>query len=256
MRELKKNQIANTGIEISELGLGTVKFGRNTGVKYPAAFTIPDHQVLRALLDKAKALGINYLDTAPAYGSSEATLGELLQNDNRDWVISSKVGEYYTGDKSEFDFRAETTTRSVEASLKKLRRETLDIVYVHSDGNDQEVIEHTAVLETLSQLKQRGLIRAIGFSGKVANQTALAIPYCDVFMIALNETDQSQVSLIQQCRANNKGVVIKKALTSGHSTNPALALRYVNQFAGVTSTIVGTISAAHLEDNVQAITNV
>jgi aryl-alcohol dehydrogenase-like predicted oxidoreductase len=256
LRELKQNQIANTGIEISELGLGTVKFGRNTGVKYPAAFTIPDHQTLRVLLDKAKALGINYLDTAPAYGSSEATLGELLQTDNQDWVISSKVGEYYTGDVSQFDFSAEATTRSVKASLKKLRREALDIVYVHSDGNDQEVIEHTAVLETLSELKQHGLIRAIGFSGKIASQTALAIPYCDVFMIALNEADRSQHSLIEQCHANNKGVVIKKALASGHSENPAQALRYANQFAGVTSTIVGTISTVHLEDNVQAITDV
>ena len=60
-----------TGLQVSPLGLGTVKFGRNQGVKYPQAFNLPSDREALALLELAWDLGINLLDTAPAYGESE-----------------------------------------------------------------------------------------------------------------------------------------------------------------------------------------
>lgn len=63
--------LGQTGIEVSCLGLGTVKFGRNQEVKYPNNFSLPEDKQISALLDQAKGFGINLLDTAPAYGSSE-----------------------------------------------------------------------------------------------------------------------------------------------------------------------------------------
>ena len=76
---MEKRQLGQTGIEMSVLGLGTVKFGRNEGVKYPESFDIPDDAALADLLSIAKDLGINTLDTAPAYGTSEERLGGLLK---------------------------------------------------------------------------------------------------------------------------------------------------------------------------------
>ena len=69
--------LGNTGIEVSALGLGTVKLGRNEGVKYPSGFELPDDASVSRLLQLAADAGINLLDTAPAYGSSEERIGKL-----------------------------------------------------------------------------------------------------------------------------------------------------------------------------------
>src|SRR5687768_5179148 len=128
--------LGNTGLEISALGLGTVKIGRNEQVKYPASFSIPDDTAVIMLLAQAYELGINLIDTAPAYGNSEERLGQLLHK-RQDWVIVTKVGEEFTEGKSFFDFSASHTRASVERSLKRLNTDFLDIVLIHSDGNDE-----------------------------------------------------------------------------------------------------------------------
>ena len=117
-----------TGLRVSPLGLGTVKFGRNQGVKYPQSFELPSDREALALLDLAWELGINLLDTAPAYGESEERLGRLLRHCRRDWVIVTKVGEEFRAGASHFDFSAAATRASVERSLRRLGVETLDPV--------------------------------------------------------------------------------------------------------------------------------
>ena len=92
---MQYRQLGNTGLRVSLVGLGTVKLGRNVGVRYPHNFTIPDDAQAARLLDTARELGINLLDTAPAYGSSEARLGALLGAQRDDWVLSTKVGERF-----------------------------------------------------------------------------------------------------------------------------------------------------------------
>ncbi|HEX2549904.1 MAG TPA: aldo/keto reductase, partial [Gammaproteobacteria bacterium] len=81
-------KLGQTEINISVIGLGTVKFGRNVGVKYPHSFRLPsDHDILH-LLNHAKELGINFLDTAPAYGESEKRLGITIKKmgNRHDWM--------------------------------------------------------------------------------------------------------------------------------------------------------------------------
>ncbi|MGK0337222.1 MAG: aryl-alcohol dehydrogenase-like predicted oxidoreductase [Candidatus Azotimanducaceae bacterium] len=208
---------------------------------------------LSDLLSLAEELGINYLDTAPAYGDSESRLGELLKKNRAQWIISTKVGEYYEGTQSRYDFSAQATLASVELSLKRLGTDYLDIVFVHSNGEDKDVIQSSPTLESLAQLKQRGLIRAIGYSGKDPVGSALAMEIVDVFMISLNETDTSHAALLATCQQQEKGVVIKKALSSGHANDPGAALRFAADYPGVSSVIVGTIDPKHLASNVEAI---
>lgn len=253
-QSLARRPLGNTNLELSVLGLGTVKFGRNEGVKYPSAFDLPDEKSLANLLSLARDLGINYLDTAPAYGQSEERLGRLLSGFKQQFVVSTKVGEYFDKGSSHYDFSKQTTITSVHQSLKKLAVEQIDIAFVHSNGDDANIINHTAVLETLDRLKEKGEIGAIGFSGKIATESNLAIPLVDVFMIALNEQDLTQESLLALCQQHNKGVVIKKALASGHADDPDQALRFAVSFPGVTSVIAGTINAGHLKKNVTALT--
>jgi aryl-alcohol dehydrogenase-like predicted oxidoreductase len=76
---LPRRPFGNTGIDVSILGLGTVKLGRDQGVKYPNDFAIPDDQQAAQLIAIAREQGINLIDTAPAYGTSETRLGHLKQ---------------------------------------------------------------------------------------------------------------------------------------------------------------------------------
>lgn len=245
-------ELGNTGLRVSPIGLGTVKLGRNTDVKYPDAFELPDDAAARKILDMARSLGINLLDTAPAYGTAEERIGKLLGNRD-EWIVSTKVGESYANGRSSFDFTREATEQSIERSLKRLGTEWLDIVLVHSDGNDEAVIGQTDVLETLQRLQQQGKIRAIGVSTKTITGGLLAIEVADVAMIAYNETDQSQQPVLDRAAATGRGILVKKALASGHSASPADALRFVLGQPGVASAVIGTINPSHLEANVRSV---
>ena len=255
----RRKIIAETGLAVSPLGLGTVKLGRTAGVKYPDSFKIPDDVQTLKLLSEASELGINLIDTAPSYGNSEQRLGQLLPKLNREWVIATKVGELFNADiaQSHYNFTAEFIKQSVVQSLKNLRRDVLDIVLIHSDGNDQHIIQHLGVLEILNDLKQQGLIRATGMSTKTVNGGLLAIQQSDIAMVMHNSGYQDEQAVLDQAATSNKAVFIKKALNSGHLarsssvTDPVQAsFDTIYQNPAVTSIVIGTITPSHLTSNV------
>lgn len=249
-------ELGSTGIRISALGLGTVKLGRDQGVKYPNGFTIPDDRQATALLAQARDLGINLIDTAPAYGNSEERLGQLLTGQQRDWVICSKVGEDFSDGQSHFDFSPEHTQFSIERSLSRLGVDAIDIVLIHSDGNDVRIIEELGTLEALADLKARGLIRAFGMSTKTVAGGLTAAERCDAVMVTYNLAEQEEAEVLAACAAMGKGGLIKKALASGHLADVQdpinAAMDLVFRHAGTTAAIVGTITPAHLAANVAA----
>lgn len=250
--------LGSTGLRVSPVGLGTVKFGRNRQVKYPRGFRLPDERSLRELLALARALGINLLDTAPAYGSAEERLGRLLAPGD-DWVIVTKVGEMFDGERSRFDFSAAGTRASVERSLRRLNRETLDVVLVHSDGDDLRIAEHEAVFGELERLKAAGLIRAYGMSTKTVPGGLWCVQHCDVVMATLNPAETAELPVFEAAARAGKGTLVKKALQSGHAAADAggggiePALRFVFGQPGVTSVVLGTIRPEHLRDNVRVV---
>ncbi|GAB5497900.1 MAG: aldo/keto reductase [Pseudohongiellaceae bacterium] len=247
--------LGSTGIQVSCLGLGTVKFGRNLDVKYPQGFALPeDHEVLR-LLEQARELGINLLDTAPAYGSSEQRLGRLLSNRD-DWILTTKVGEEFLSGKSFFNFDAEHVQKSIERSLRHLNTDYLDLVLIHSDGKDLAILESSDCLETLEKLKAKGLIRAIGMSTKTVDGGKRAVELTDAVMVTYNPASTEEESVIDYAAQQHKGVLIKKALNSGHlggqQGDVASDLAFALNKPGVSSVIVGTINPEHLNRNVAA----
>jgi len=270
---LPQRPFADTGLSISPIGLGTVKLGRNQGVKYPNRFELPDDKAASDLISQAKALGINFIDTAPAYGISEERLGPLLAGQRHDWVICSKVGEEFNGGVSSFDFTPEHTRRSIERSLKRLHTDCIDMVLVHSDGNDVEIIERYGILGELAELKRQGLIRAFGMSTKTVEGGLLAAAHSDCVMVTYNLNERGEEPVLDYCAANNKGALIKKALASGHiafNQEPSghivtrnkiankeqpqdpiqKSMDFLFQHPGVSSAIIGTINPEHLTSNV------
>ncbi len=254
--------LGSLGLMVSPLGLGTVKLGRDQGVKYPNGFTIPDDRAARQLLDQARDLGINLIDTAPAYGRSEERLGPLLRGQRHEWVIVSKVGEEFDNGLSSFNFSAAHTRLSVERSLTRLETDCIDLVLVHSDGNDLHILEHEGVYEALAQLKQEGKIRGFGLSGKTVAGGLKALEQGDCAMVTYNLNEQGERPVLDYAAAHGKAILVKKALASGHAClrpdeDPVRAsFELLFGHPGVSSAIVGTINPVHLAHNVATVAQV
>ncbi len=255
---LLQRKLAGTDLHVSPVGLGTVKFGRNTDVKYPSGFNIPDDKQAANLLSLAQELNINLLDTAPAYGDSEARLGKLLQGQRDRWVIVGKAGEDYIQQSSVYNFTRDHILNSIKNSLQKLKTDYIDILLIHSDGNDEHIINTSDVFETLNFAKREGLIRYSGMSTKTVAGGLLTLQHADVAMVMYNPTATEELPVIKAATVAEKGILVKKAFASGHlnkfvGENPVqTALDFIFAESGVGSVILGTINPDHLVANVQA----
>lgn len=249
---MQKRQLGTSDIFVSTIGLGTVKFGRNQGVKYPAAFELPSDHDIQNLLSVAAELGINLLDTAPAYGTSEERLGKAIRDHRHDWVLCTKVGEEFINGASFFDFSPVAIQRSVERSLRRLNTDYLDVVLVHSNGDDVDLIEKVEVFNTLARLKEAGKIRAYGMSTKTIEGGMLTLANADVAMVTFNPEYTEERCVIAHALQQQKSIFVKKALASGHvKATPAEAVQFAVNEPGVTSVIIGTLNAEHLKQNIK-----
>jgi aryl-alcohol dehydrogenase-like predicted oxidoreductase len=250
--------LGKTDLVVSPIGLGTVKLGRNTDVKYPHSFTIPDDKQAANLLAVAQDLNINVLDTAPAYGDSEVRLGKLLRGQRDRWVIVGKAGEEYIDQKSVYDFTPAKIMHSIKSSLQRLNTDYIDLLLIHSDGNDEHIINTYEVFDTLNTAKKQGLIRYFGMSTKTVAGGLLTVQHADVAMVTYNPTHTEELPVIQAAEKALKGILIKKAFASGHldkiaTENPVRkAMDFIFATHGVSSVIVGTINPQHLAANLQA----
>ena len=258
---MQRRFLGSTGIEVSVLGLGSTKFGRNQAVKYPKAFALPSDRVVKNLLATARELGINLIDTAPAYGSSEERLGHVLKNQRSNWVIATKVGEEFEHGRSYFDFSPQHFRMSIERSLRRLQTDYLDIVLVHSNGEDQQLIAEHEVLTILQQCKKEGLIRAIGMSTKTVAGGLAALEQADCVMMTYHPEYLEETAVLEHAAKLNKGILIKKALASGHAavlTTPqqlATRFNFILKNQAVSSLVVGTLNPQHLVVNAEAVNN-
>lgn len=275
---MELRSLGKTGMSVGVIGLGTVKLGRTRGLKHPPSPTLsasgslpgqvalPTDEQARALLSAAAELGINLIDTAPAYGTSEERLGTLMHRHGwfggRDrWVICSKAGEEFDEEAddghgsrgvSRFDFSPAAIRASAERSLSRLRTDRLDVLLAHSDGRDEWLIRESGAIGELQNLKARGLIRAYGVSTKTVEGGLLAVECSDVVMVTHNPTHTIEQRVIDAAQDADVGVLIKKGLESGHAADPARAIRFVLATPGVTAMIVGTTNPEHLRANVLA----
>ena len=244
-----RRRLGNAGIEVSALGLGAAKLGRTEGLKV-APFKLPSMRQTRRLLDAAAALGVRLVDTAPAYGASESRLGELLSGQRHGWVFSTKAGEHFDGRASRFDFSHPAIKQSVEASLRRLKTDYLDIVFVHSNGADLDILHDGEALGALDELKREGKVLATGFSHKTVAGGRAALTRCDAIMATLSERHRDELALVREAGEAGCGVLVKKALDSGVAAPQSLA--WVVRQPGVSSVLLGTIEPRHLAENVAA----
>ncbi len=162
-----------------------------------------------------------------------------------------------------FDFSAVHTRFSVERSLQRLRTDHIELVLVHSNGDDLAILQHEDVYATLAALKQEGKIGGFGFSGKTSEGGILALEQGDCAMVTYNLNERDELPVLDYAAQHNKGILIKKALASGHvclaegGVDPVQAsFAMIFQHPAVASAIVGTITAKHLKANAECVAQI
>lgn len=246
---MQQRPLGQTGFEISPIGFGAFKIGRNQGIKYPRAYDLPDEPTVARLLNAVLDLGVTFLDTAPAYGLSEERIGRALAHRRREFVLSTKAGETFKDGASSYDFSADAIRGSVHRSLKRLRTDVLDLLFLHSHGNDAQILDETDAVEELLRLKEEGLVRAVGLSGKTVAGARQSLPWADVVMVEYHLADTSHEAVIREAATHGVGVVVKKGLSAGH-LSPEDAIRFVLGNRDVSSLVIGGLNPQHIRANV------
>ncbi|MEQ9459843.1 MAG: aldo/keto reductase [Phycisphaeraceae bacterium] len=243
-----RRSLGRTGLEITPIGFGAFKIGRNTGIKYDRAYDLPTEEEAARLLHRVLDLGINHIDTAPAYGVSEARIGRALAGRREEFILSTKVGETFESGRSRYDFSGDAVTASVRRSLERLGTDHLDVVLIHSDGRDVEIMEKSGACEALDRLKRSGDVRAVGLSGKTEAGFDRAMAWADVLMVEYHSDDTRMAGVIARAHEAGVGVLIKKGLASG-KLGAADALSFLLADGGVDSVTLGSLNLDHLRSN-------
>ena len=243
--------LGNTGCTVSPIGFGAFKIGRNEKTKYAESYPLPDEPTVARLLGGILDLGITYIDTAPAYGLSEERIGRSIGHRRSEFTLSTKVGETFENGQSRYDFSGNALRDSVERSLRRLATDALDVVYIHSNGDDVGIQQTTEAVETLRTLKKLGWVRAIGLSGKTVAGARLALEWADAIMVEHHLDDTSHAPVIAEAARRGVGVVVKKGLASGRLP-AAESIRYVLANPAVSSLVVGGLNLEHIRANVLA----
>jgi aryl-alcohol dehydrogenase-like predicted oxidoreductase len=224
-------------------------------VKYPEPFAFPSDEQVHDLLQSCLSLGVNLIDTAPAYGECEQRLGSFVAANRDRLVICTKCGEQYEQSRSSYDFSAPALTASVDESLRRLRTDHIDILILHSNGEDVEILTRTDALQALAHLKKAGKIRAAGISAKTAAGIIEASRTLDVVMAPFSRTDSSLAEALKEAHDRGLGVLAIKGLFSGHlEARPAI--EFVLSKPHIDALVLGTMNPAHLSEAVAVAENI
>jgi len=244
-----RRQLGRTGFSVAPIALGTTKFGRNTDVKYPTSFALPTVQEIAELFESALKLGVHLIDTAPAYGESEQRLGALVESHRDEILLCSKCGESYVNGRSFHDFSATAIIASVETSLGRLKTDHIDILLLHSDGRDVEILTQTDALDGLGKLKRSGKIGAMGISAKTPAGVREAARSCDIVMAPFSQKETALADALTAAHDHGLGVLAIKGLFSGHlEARPAIEFVLKQPF--IDALVIGTLNLAHLQSAV------
>lgn len=234
-------RVGRTDLFVPRIGLGTAALGN-----FQQAISDADAV---AVLDRALARGVRYLDTAPLYGHglAESRVGQAVAKVSRDGlIISTKVGrllregaarddtQYHDGVPfyrevpaagPVWDFSYDGVRRSVEESLERTGVDRFDVLLLHDPDQHLAAAASTGYA-ALRDLRAAGLVRAIGAGMNNSAPLAELVRSCDLDVVLLagryTLLDQSALSdLLLACEARGVSVVIGGVFNSGVLIDPA-----------------------------------
>ena len=206
--------LGRTGLKISVIGVGTWQFGGEWGRTYTATDA-------REILNAASEEGINIVDTAECYGDhlAEQLIGETLPGRRQDWVIATKWGHKFQACfKRNHCFHAADLLEQLEASLKALRTDYIDLLQLHSGS--AEVFADQSMWIAARQAQTQGKVRFLGNSigantnvNQVDASTAVGV---DVIQVVYNRLQREpEAEVFPSCQRQKLGVLARVPLASG-----------------------------------------
>ena len=158
---MQTRKLGNSGVEVSAMGLGCMRMSYDED-------PLPDKQEMIAFIHQAVERGITFFDTAEVYGPfiNEELVGEALEPFKGQVMIATKFGFKHEGDKGPSprfgrDSRPEQIKRVADASLKRLRVDTIDLFYQHRPDPDVPIEE---VAGAVKELIEAGKVKYFGLS--------------------------------------------------------------------------------------------
>lgn len=258
--------LGRSGLRVSRIGLGTVALGLDYGIPTGASPLKPAASDAERILHRALDLGINLIDTARAYGESEAIIGRALAGRRQEFVLATKVSSY-PGEPHRIG-------ESVRESLRHLRTDAIDLLQIHCGANDTQPDPDTTA--AVVELKSAGLVRAIGASvyGAGTALTAIRSGVFDTLQVAVSALDRRlEADVLPAAHAAGVGVLARSVLLKGALTDrwhhlpgalaplkdavarleglceslPELGYRYALSVAGIDCVLTGASSEPELE---------
>ena len=209
---MEYRRLGSSGLKVSPLCLGTMMFGDRT-----------DEQEAGRIVGSAFDAGVNFIDTADVYakGESERIVGRLIAGKRDHWVLATKVGSVMGPGPNQVGLGRKWIMQAIDASLKRLGGDYVDIYYLHRDFDDAN-LEETVV--AMGDIIRAGKVRYFGLSNfrgwRIAEVVglcrALNVPQpivCQPYYNAMNR--QPEVEILPACRHYGIGVVPYSPLARG-----------------------------------------
>jgi aryl-alcohol dehydrogenase (NADP+) len=188
---MRHTRLGRTGLSVSRLCLGTMTFGLQC-----------DEATSRAILDRAAAGGITFLDTADVYplggtdatvGRTEEILGHWLRGRRHDFILATKCFGSTGPRPWDRGLSRKHILAAIDASLRRLQTDYVDLYQAHHPDNDTPIDE---TLRALDDVVRAGKARYVGCSNYPAWQTAKALGRSDVLGVVRFETVQPRYNLL------------------------------------------------------------
>ena len=185
---MKYRTLGRTGIKVSPYCLGSMMFGATGN---------PDHGDCTRIIHKALDAGVNFIDTADGYnrGESEEIVGKAIKGRRGNVVLATKAHMPMGDDPNQQGNSRRWLTQEVEASLRRLQTDHLDLYQIHRPSPDTDIEE---TLSALTDLMRAGKVRAIGASTFPASEIVEAQWVAERRGLARFRTEQPPYSILNR----------------------------------------------------------
>lgn len=215
--------LGQTGLQVSEVGLGAMPFGGMVTQADGTSFgwTGTEDRESIALVHRSEELGVNLIDSAEAYGNGhgETVIGQALQGRRDRWIIATKVNpnQGIDGSTPDEDAARRRITEACEQSLKRLQTNYIDLYQLHRIPHSWAM---PVVMGTLAELQQAGKIRWYGIStnDREAIDQLRALGPLHVLQIGYNMLERDANALLSWALDEHIGTLIRVPLAKGMLT--------------------------------------
>lgn len=233
-------ELGNTGLQVSQMGLGLAALGRPGYINLGHGDDLAHDYVVEAMegrthrmLDLAYERGVRYFDAARSYGRAEKFLLSWLEKQaTNDIVVGSKWGYIYTAEWQIEAEKHEIKRHTLEVLNKQWEKSSkllpwLKLYQIHSATFESGVLENTEVLSRLAGLKNEGVAIGLSVSGPKQGEVIEAamleridgVHLFDSVQATFNVLEQSVAPVLQQVAEAGVGVIVKEALANGRLTS-------------------------------------